>query len=49
MNDRPPVPSRRTFLATAPAASAHLWIPRPVKGYTAAEMRAAAPSDAVTR
>ena len=48
MNDRPPAPSRRTFLSTAAAASVHLWIPRPVKGYTAAEMRAAAPAGLVT-
>jgi D-serine deaminase-like pyridoxal phosphate-dependent protein len=37
-----PMLSRRTFLATSAAASAYLWIPKPVKGYTAAEMRAAA-------
>jgi 3-hydroxy-D-aspartate aldolase len=33
-------PSRRTFLSSAAAASAYVWIPRPVKGYTAAELRA---------
>jgi 3-hydroxy-D-aspartate aldolase len=33
--------SRRTFVSSAAAASAYLWIPRPVKGYSAAEMRAA--------
>ena len=38
--------SRRAFLATAAAASAYVWIPKPVKGYTAAEMRAAAAGDA---
>jgi 3-hydroxy-D-aspartate aldolase len=32
--------SRRTFLSSAVAASAYLWIPKPVKGYSAAEMRA---------
>jgi D-serine deaminase-like pyridoxal phosphate-dependent protein len=32
--------SRRSFLSAVGAASAFLWIPRPVKGYTAAEMRA---------
>ncbi len=37
-----PVTSRRTFLSTAAATSAYLWIPKPVKGYTAAEMRRAA-------
>ena len=31
-------PSRRTFLAGAAAASAYFWIPKPVKGYSAAEM-----------
>ena len=32
--------SRRTFLSGAAATSAWLWIPKPVRGYTAAEMRA---------
>ena len=32
--------SRRTFLSIAGAASAFVWIPKPVRGYTAAEMRA---------
>lgn len=31
--------SRRAFLTTAGTAAAGIWIPRPVKGYTAAEMR----------
>ena len=31
--------TRRAFLATAGTAAATVWIPRPVKGYTAAEMR----------
>jgi D-serine deaminase-like pyridoxal phosphate-dependent protein len=39
--------SRRTFLSSAAAASAYLWIPKPVKGYTAAEMRAVAVGGAV--
>jgi D-serine deaminase-like pyridoxal phosphate-dependent protein len=34
------MPTRRAFLSTAGAASAFVWIPKPVKGYTAAEMRA---------
>jgi D-serine deaminase-like pyridoxal phosphate-dependent protein len=33
-------PSRRAFLSGAAAASAYFWIPKPVKGYTPAEMRA---------
>ena len=32
-------PSRRAFLSGAAAASACFWIPRPVNGYTASEMR----------
>src|SRR6476620_4556809 len=32
--------SRRTFLSGAAAASAYVWIPKPVRGYTAAEMLA---------
>src|SRR5919112_4800456 len=36
---RPSAASRRSFLSAAGAASAFLWIPRPVKGYTSAEMR----------
>ena len=34
--------SRRRFLSGAAAASAYVWIPKPVHGYTAAEMRAMA-------
>jgi D-serine deaminase-like pyridoxal phosphate-dependent protein len=30
--------SRRTFLSTAATASAYVWVPKPVKGYTTAEM-----------
>jgi D-serine deaminase-like pyridoxal phosphate-dependent protein len=33
-------PSRRAFVSGAAALSAHMWIPKPVKGYSAAEMRA---------
>src|SRR5262245_66206782 len=39
--------SRRMFLSTAATLSAAVWIPRPVKGYTPAEMRAMAPADRV--
>ena len=31
-------PSRRTFIGASAAAAAHVWIPKPVKGYTAAEL-----------
>jgi len=34
--------SRRTLLAGGAAASVYMWIPRPVKGYSAAEVRAMA-------
>ena len=47
MPSRLSVPSRRSFLSAAGAASAFLWIPKPVKGYTAAEMRAMAVAGAV--
>src|SRR5215207_3197118 len=47
MPSRPSVPSRRSFLSAAGAASAFLWIPKPVKGYSAAEMRAMAVEGAV--
>jgi D-serine deaminase-like pyridoxal phosphate-dependent protein len=30
--------SRRAFLGASAAAAAHVWIPRPVKGYTASEL-----------
>jgi D-serine deaminase-like pyridoxal phosphate-dependent protein len=40
MTARQSGPSRRFFLSAAGAASAYLWIPKPVKGYTATEMRA---------
>jgi hypothetical protein len=32
--------SRRSFLAATAATAAHVWIPRPVKGYTATEILA---------
>ena len=32
--------SRRTFVAAAGAAAAHVWIPRPVQGYSFAEVTA---------
>jgi 3-hydroxy-D-aspartate aldolase len=37
---RPSRSSRRTFLSIAGAASASVWIPKPVRGYSPAEMRA---------
>jgi D-serine deaminase-like pyridoxal phosphate-dependent protein len=40
MHSTKPGPSRRRFLSGAIAASAYVWIPRRVTGYTAAEMRA---------
>lgn len=46
MNPNRPA-TRRTFLAGAAAASASLWRPRPVKGYTAAEMRGLAAGQGV--
>ena len=33
--------SRRRFVTTAAVASASVWIPRPVSGYSPAEIRAA--------
>ena len=42
-------PSRRAFLSAGAAASAAVWIPRPVKGYTAAELRAMTASSVVQR
>lgn len=35
-----PSASRRAFLAATAATAAHVWIPRPVKGYTAEEILA---------
>src|SRR6476619_508906 len=40
MAARPSRSSRRTFLSIAGAASASLWIPKPVRGYSPAEIRA---------
>ncbi len=40
MASRPSRSSRRTFLSIAGSASAFVWIPEPVRGYSAAEMRA---------
>jgi 3-hydroxy-D-aspartate aldolase len=37
---RPQQPSRRDFLSGATAASMSFWIPKPVKGYSSAEVRA---------
>ena len=31
---------RRTFLMASAAGAAHIWAPRPIKGYSAGEMRA---------
>jgi D-serine deaminase-like pyridoxal phosphate-dependent protein len=43
------MPTRRAFLSTAGAASAFVWLPKPVKGYSTAEMRAfTASADGVT-
>ncbi|WP_439468882.1 hypothetical protein, partial [Blastomonas fulva] len=30
--------SRRTILSAAAALAAHVWVPRPVKGYTTADV-----------
>lgn len=35
--------SRRAFLGTSAAAAAHVWISKPVKGYSAAEVRPVTP------
>ncbi len=39
--------SRRAFLATTAVGAASVWIPKPVKGYSATEMRAVAPAETV--
>lgn len=39
--------SRRSFISGTAAAAAYVWIPRPVKGYSAAEMRAMTAGQAV--
>ena len=38
--------SRRAFLGASAAAAAHVWIPSPVKGYTAAEVKPVEPMKA---
>jgi D-serine deaminase-like pyridoxal phosphate-dependent protein len=38
--------SRRAFLGASAAVAAHVWIPRPVKGYTAAELGPVTPMKA---
>ena len=40
---KPSSPSRRAFLATTAAGAAHVWIPRPLKGYSTAEVIAVTP------
>ena len=40
-------PSRRIFLSGATAASVHLWIPKSVKGYSPAELRATSVNEQV--
>jgi D-serine deaminase-like pyridoxal phosphate-dependent protein len=47
MPARPSLSSRRAFLSIAGAASASVWIPKPVRGYSSAEMRAMAEGTAV--
>jgi D-serine deaminase-like pyridoxal phosphate-dependent protein len=47
MSSRSNGPSRRTFLTSAAAASAFVWVPKPVRGYTGAEMRAMTEADKV--
>jgi D-serine deaminase-like pyridoxal phosphate-dependent protein len=42
---QPASPSRRTFLASAAAGAATVWIPRPVHGYTPADVAAALAND----
>ena len=40
MREKESRPSRRVFLSGATAASVHFWIPKPVKGYSPAELAA---------
>jgi 3-hydroxy-D-aspartate aldolase len=47
MQSRKSGSSRRAFLSSAIAASAYVWVPKPVKGYSAAEMRAMSIDDKV--
>src|SRR5262245_54993581 len=44
---RPSRSSRRTFLSIAGAASAFVWIPKPARGYSAAEIHAMTEGTAV--
>jgi D-serine deaminase-like pyridoxal phosphate-dependent protein len=46
MSTRIPSHSRRLFLASSAAAAAHVWIPKPVKGYTPAEVGPVTPMKA---
>jgi len=46
MNSKTSGSSRRNFLSAAVASSASLWIPKPVRGYTASEMRTLFPENA---
>ena len=39
-------PSRRAFIGASAAAAAHVWIPKPVKGYTASELAPVTPMKA---
>src|SRR5262245_59858968 len=47
MASRPSPSSRRTFLSIAGSASAFVWIPKPVTGYSPADMRALTEGDTV--
>jgi D-serine deaminase-like pyridoxal phosphate-dependent protein len=47
MSEQPSRPSRRAFLSGATAASLHVWIPKPVKGYSPGELRARSVSEQV--
>lgn len=40
MHPHPSSPSRRNLLSTTVVGAAAVWVPKPVKGYTAAEMQA---------
>ncbi|MPY90323.1 MAG: DSD1 family PLP-dependent enzyme [Luteitalea sp.] len=47
MGERRSVLSRRDFLSAGAAASAYVWIPQPVKGYSASDLRAVTADDVV--
>ena len=47
MSSRQARSSRRAFLSVAGAASAFVWIPKPVRGYTPADMRSMTEGTAV--